>query len=239
MARKLALIVAVALLTSPLLAHADDRTAKSNDDTLRARMAETKDQKSFRTLISNAAEVYSTVTKGAHGEVPQIVLNNARCIGVIPSVMTGALVVGGTHGEGLVSCKEKDNSWSQPATISLNQGSIGLQAGAKSAGLVLFFQTEESVQALKRGNFSLGSDLSVVAGSYDRGVDLGKAGVLVYSRSEGLFAGASVSGSKIGQSQNMLDRYYGEKVDYAALLEGRESPDNREETENLTRLFPK
>jgi lipid-binding SYLF domain-containing protein len=164
--------------------------------------------------------------------------HNALCIGVIPNVMTGAFIVGGTHGEGLVSCKENDNSWSQPATISLNQGSIGLQAGAKTADVVIFFQTKQAVEALKRGNFAFGADVSAVAGTYDSNINTDNAGVLVYTRSEGLFAGASVNGSRVGKEQDMLERYYGEKIDYSALLDGRTAPDSKGYTQSLTKLFP-
>jgi lipid-binding SYLF domain-containing protein len=151
--------------------------------------------------------------------------------------MTGALFIGGTHGEGLASCRDSNDAWSQPAAISLNQGSIGLQAGAKSADLVLFFQDKGAVQALKRGNFALGTDVSAVAGNYDSSVDTSRAGVVVYTRTEGVFAGASVNGSKIGNDQKDLAGYYGKDVDYTALLEGRESPDSSGYTKKLTKLF--
>lgn len=201
-------------------------------------MGETKDQTRFRMLVKDSAEAYMSIAKGSHGEVPKSVLNNALCIGVLPSVMTGAFVVGGTHGEGLVSCKKADNSWSQPATISINQGSIGLQAGAKSADVVMYFQTQQAVKALKSGNFAFSADVSAVAGTYDSQVDVSNAGVLVYTASEGLFVGASVNGSKIGKEQDMLERYYGVKIDYTKLLDGQMEPDSKGYTQNLTKLFP-
>ena len=64
------------------------------------------------------------------------------------------------------------------------------------------------------------------------------AGVLVYTRSEGLFAGASVNGSTLGKKQDMLERYYGEKIDYTALLNGAQLPDSMGYTQSLTKLFP-
>ena len=192
MNKKIALIVALAICC-PLLGHAEDRLAQNQDTAARARMGEIKDQPRFHRMVDEASEVYGAIAKGPHGEVPASVLKNARCIAVLPNVITGALVVGGTHGEGLASCKDSDNRWSQPAPISLNQGSIGLQAGAKSADLVLYFQNNDAVQALKRGNFALGADISAVAGNFDSSVDTSKAGVVVYTRTEGLFAGASVN----------------------------------------------
>ncbi len=217
----------------------ESQTSKVQEADMRASLGENKDQRRFRILVNEASEAYESIAKGSQGEVPKKILNSALCIGVIPSLMTGAFIVGGTHGEGLVSCKDGKGMWTQPATITLNQGSIGLQAGAKSADVVLFFRTREAVEALKRGNFSLGSEISAVAGTYDSEMNQTSAGVVVYSRSEGLFAGASINGSKVGKEQETLERYYGEKIDYSALLDGRQATEGRGFTERLTNLFPK
>jgi lipid-binding SYLF domain-containing protein len=237
MRNKLKIIIAAALCL-PLTALADNRFANNQDQSMRARMGDVKDPSRFQAMINESAEVYDAIAKGAHGEVPMSVLNNARCIAVLPNVVTGALLVGGTYGEGLASCKDSSNVWSQPAPISLKQGSFGLQAGAKSADLLFFFQNKEAVQALKRGNFALGADVSAVAGSYEANVDTSNAGVVVYSRTEGVFAGASVNGAKIGKDQKDLNSYYGRKVDYRNLLEGKVTPDTTGYTDKLTRLFP-
>lgn len=228
----------ILLLNFPLLGLAEDRSAQNLDQPMRARMGDIQDQTNFKKLVDQTSEVYTSIARGPHGEVPASVLNSAKCIAILPNVVTGALVFGGTHGQGLASCKESGNTWSQPAPISLNQGSIGLQAGAKSADLVLFFQSNAAVQALKRGKFVMGTDVSAVAGNYDSKVDTSNAGVVVYTRAEGIFAGASINGSTIGNDQDELASYYGKKVDYAALLEGRESPDSAEFTQKLTKLFP-
>ena len=234
-------IIFTVALSCPLVSFAQSPIALKQEETARARLGEQaqKDQVRFRRMIDVTAEVYEGIAKGAHGEVPATVLKNARCIAVLPNVITGAFVVGGTHGEGLASCKiENGTQWSQPAPITLNQGSIGLQAGAKSADLVLFFQSKDAVQALKRGNFSLGADVSAVAGNYDSNVDTSNAGVLVYTRTEGLFAGASVNGSNVGSDQDDLERFYGKKIEYRDILESRETPDSSGYTTKLTKLFP-
>lgn len=237
MTKKIALFLAL-IVSCPLLGLAEDQRAGNSDESMKARIGEVKDEARFHKIVDEASEAYRSIAKGPHGEVPASVLKSARCIAVLPGMLTGALVVGGTHGEGLVSCRDTNNKWSQPAAISLNQGSIGLQAGAKSADLVMFFQTEEAERALKRGEFSLGTDVSAVAGNYDTTVDTSKAGVLVYSRTEGVFAGASVTGGKMGKDQDELASYYGKKVDYMALLEGKETPDTSGYSKKLTELFP-
>ena len=237
--KKIALILAIAI-SYPIIGLAEDQVAQNQDQDkgTRARLETIKDQSRFHTMVEESMEVYSSIAKGTNREVPASVLRNARCIAVIPNVITGALIVGGAHGEGLASCKDANNSWSQPAAVSLNQGSLGLQAGAKSADLVMYFQSKDAVNALKKGNFAIGSDISAVAGNYDNSVDTSGAGVVVYSRTQGAFAGASVTGSKIGNDKDDLASYYGKKVDYTALLENRETPDSAGVTQKLTKLFP-
>ena len=226
------LLTTLLLLLLPLSAQAADR------DEPRARMGDMKDHPPFHILVDDAHKVYSSIVKGAHGSVPKNVLQNARCIAVLPGVVTGAFVVGGTHGDGLASCKDSDNDWTHPAAITLSQGSIGLQAGVKSADIVLFFQSREAEQALKRGDFTLGTDVSVVAGKFDSDSNLENAGVIAYTHSRGLFAGASVNGSKIGKNQKDLTSYYGREIDYLALLEGKELADAENYSQKLTDLFP-
>jgi lipid-binding SYLF domain-containing protein len=233
------LVLTLAIISiSTLGAFAEDRVTQNAEAATRARIADVKDATRLRAMVDEASGVYGTIVKGPQGEVPQAVLMNARCIAVLPNVLTGALLVGGAHGEGLASCKDSSNKWSNPAPISLNQGSFGLQAGAKSADLVLFFQTAEASAALKRGNFALGADVSAVVGDYGRSVDTSSAGVVAYTRTGGLFAGASINGSKIGKDQSDIAKYYGKAADYAAILEGRQMPDTAEYTRKLTKLFP-
>ncbi len=218
---------------------ADSTKGAETSGELRARMGEIEENLEFRKVIDSATEVYKSFIKGKHGDVPMSVLENSKCIAILPNVVTGALVLGATHGEGLATCRNNGSVWSQPAAISLNQGSIGIQAGAKSADLVLFFQTDQAVEALKRGNFVLGDDVSAVAGKFGAHIDNAPGGVVVYSRTAGLFAGVSVSGSKVSKEQENTKRYFGRDADFAALLEGKDSPDASGYSRHLTDLLPK
>ena len=218
-----------------MYASADTRIA---EESARGRMKETEVNSNFVKMVNQASEVYSTIAKGSHGEVPMSVKAGARCIAVLPNVMTGALVIGGTHGEGLVSCKDAAGAWSQPIPISLNQGSIGLQAGAKSTDLVLYIESKKAEQALKDGSFAIGADVSAVAGKYDAALDVSTAGVVVYSRTNGVFAGASVSGSNIRKDEDQVRNFYGRDVNSNATLNNTEAPDSTLYSKKLTDLFP-
>lgn len=237
MKRKLAVVFALTI-GCPIFAQAENPVNPEPAQPIRARMADVKDQSGFQKMVDLSSEAYGALSKGPHGEVPPSVLKNAKCIAILPNLLTGAVIVGGTHGNGVASCKNSENKWSQPAPISLNQGSIGLQAGGKSADLVLFIQSKQAVQALKNGNFAIGTDISAVAGTFDTSVDTSSAGVIAFNRAEGVFAGASVSGSKIGKDLETLTGYYGKDCSFTALLEGRESPDSSGYTDKLTKMFP-
>jgi lipid-binding SYLF domain-containing protein len=228
-------IVLTALLL-PVVAFAQGQRDSEKGD--RARLADGQQHSSFQMMIDDAAELYRKVVSGPQGEVPDSVLDNARCIALLPGVVTGAFVVGGTYGDGLASCKNENGTWSHPAAITLSKGSIGLQAGMKSADLVLFFQTEQAAQALKRGELTIGSDISAVAGKYGSELNTSGAGVVAYTHNRGLFAGASINGSKIGKNQSDLESYYGKKVDFTGVLEGRELSETTSSSRKLTSLFP-
>jgi lipid-binding SYLF domain-containing protein len=234
----LLLSLAFLSISTSSLVHADDVDHRREEASLRARLGEIKDINHFHRIVDESTEAYRSIVKGPHGEVPASILRDTRCIAVLPGVISGAVLVGGGHGSGLASCKNSDNSWSQPAPVSYNQGSVGFQAGAKSADLVMFFQSRAAVAALKRGDVSMGSEVSAVAGSYDAGTNTAGAGVVVYSRSEGLFAGVSLNGGTLRKDQQDIASYYGKQVDYTELLESRVGPDTSGYTTKLTKLFP-
>ncbi len=230
------LILSITLIF-PIVTFAEQHEKVSKEEVAEIKKEEIKDLVHFHKMIDQSAEVYAAIIKGESKEVPMKIQNDALCVAVLPNVVTAAVVVGGAHGVGLVSCKNADAKWSQPAVLSLNQGNIGLQVGAKSTDVVLFLMNKDAVQSLKNGDFVLGTDLSAVAGNYDSSVDTETAKVIAFTRTEGLFAGAAIGGSKIGKEQADLDSYYGMKVDRVALLEGRVSPDSSNYAEKLTKLF--
>jgi lipid-binding SYLF domain-containing protein len=137
MNKKMAAIFTIAMFL-PLVTYAENRSSSNYDSTSRARLADAQNHSPFQIMVDDATKLYTKVVKGPQGQVPSSVLENARCIAILPNVVTGAFVVGGTHGDGLASCKTNDNKWSHPAAITLSKGSIGLQAGVKSADLVSF-----------------------------------------------------------------------------------------------------
>jgi lipid-binding SYLF domain-containing protein len=77
---------------------------------------------------------------------------------VFPTVGEGALVVGGARGKGHVYVHDK---WT--GNVTMNQVSVGLQAGGKAYSQIIFFKDERALQEFESGSFEFGADASAVA----------------------------------------------------------------------------
>jgi lipid-binding SYLF domain-containing protein len=148
----------------------------------------------------------------------------ARCVAVIPSLVRAGFIVGGRHGDGVVSCRTAPG-WSAPAFISVSGGSAGLQVGVESSDLVMLVMTDRAKTQLFRSDFALGADVSASAGPVGEAAQAGtdapmNAEILSYARSRGLFAGAELSGAVVKQDADALTGVYGDGPDVHAILAG-------------------
>ena len=174
--------------------------------------------------LDAAAQVVQNMTSSK--QIPSSVLGEAKCIAVVPRLTKGGLIIGGEHGNGVVSCRTS-SGWSAPAFITITGGSVGLQAGAEHQDIVLLMN-DRGEQELKQGHWDLGAE-AVAAGptgaSAERSETTGwKAPVLSYSHSSGAYAGANLQGSKIGVDQDLIHNVYGESASFQGILEGQVQP---------------
>lgn len=151
-------------------------------------------------LASNAVRVLKQIEEAPDKAIPQNLLRNAKAIAVIPDVVKAGLIIGGRHGEGLISVKNADGTWSNPSFITLTGGSVGFQAGVSSTDVILVFRTQRGVDGIVNGKFTVGADASAAAGPVGRSAQAStdaqlKAEIYSYSRSRGLFAGVALDGS--------------------------------------------
>lgn len=172
-----------------------------------------------------ATAVLDEMLRAPDKEMPADMLRNAYAVAVLPSVIKAGLLIGGRHGQGVLSVKGR-NGWSDPAFITLTGGSLGLQAGVSSTDVLLIFRSEEGVKSLIYGKFLLGTDIAVAAGPVGRnaqaGTDAGlKAEVYAWSRSRGLFAGLSLQGASLKIDHEANRAIYGSEASAATILHGR------------------
>jgi lipid-binding SYLF domain-containing protein len=136
------------------------------------------------------------------------------------------VIVGGRHGEGVMSVKRAaDGRWSPPAFFTVGGGSVGLQLGGQVVDLVLLVMTDPGVESLLKSETTLGGDASVTAGPkslHDAATTDGtfKAETFSYARSSGFFAGASFEGATVQPDGSAIRTLYGAQADSRDVLLG-------------------
>jgi len=175
---------------------------------------------------AEAANVLTEIMNIPESDIPEELMARAHGIAVIPHVVKGAFGIGGQWGKGLMSQRNEDGSWSQPAFIEIGGGSFGLQIGLQASDIVLVFADESGIKGLLKGKVKLGADASAAAGPVGRNAEVGtdvllRSGVLAYSRSKGLFAGISLDGSVITINDDANHKVYGKDVTGEQILLGK------------------
>jgi len=165
-----------------------------------------------------------------HG-IPDAIMDGAKCIAVVPSMLKASFVFGANYGKGVATCRT-GTGWSAPVFFKVEGGSFGFQAGGQASDLVLIIRTEDGMQHLLASKFKLGGDASAAAGPVGRDAqamtDLTlRAQVLTYSRARGLFLGVSVSGGVIHQAEGDTQAFYQKPLTFRTILSG-ETPAPKE-----------
>jgi len=169
--------------------------------------------------LQNAAKVMQEVLD-IPDDIPQDLLNKARCVVVMPSVLKAAFVVGGSYGRGAMVCrtgKDFAGPWGAPAMYALEGGNIGLQIGGEATDFVLLVINDRGVDSLLRTKVKLGADASVAAGPKGRTAAADtdaymRSEILAYSRARGVFAGVSLEGSTLRPDNDGNRDLYGRKI---------------------------
>ena len=165
---------------------------------------------------------------GIQENIPPDLLEKAECVIVIPSMVNVAVGIGGSYGRGAMVCragKAFDGAWGAPAMYTIEGGSVGLQLGGQSTDLVLLVMNPRGVNALLSSKVKLGGNASVAAGPKGRAVEAAtdasmRAEILSYSRSRGLFAGVSLSGTSLRPDDKATAVVYGRKLTARRIVTG-------------------
>ncbi len=163
--------------------------------------------------VRDAIEIVREFSVIPENEIPPSILKNAQGIAIIPGVIKVGFIIGGNYGTGVISVRDRNGLWTNPAFITFTGGSLGWQIGVQSTDVILVFKSRKSVENITAGKFTIGADASVAVGPVGRqasaGTDIGlKAEIYSYSRSRGLFAGIALQGSAIEiDYEGILDFY--------------------------------
>ena len=181
-----------------------------------------------KTVIANrieaARQVLTEIEATPDKAIPNKIMQQAKCVGVFPSVKKGAFLLGAEYGQGVVSCRTPQG-WSAPAFIRIAGGSFGFQLGAQSIDLVLVAVNDRGFQDLLKNKFKLGGDASAAAGPIGRDSQAAtdwkmSAELLTYSRAKGLFAGIDLNGAVVDQNIDATRTFYGTAYPFEQLLKG-------------------
>jgi lipid-binding SYLF domain-containing protein len=161
-------------------------------------------------------------------QVPEDLIRKASGVAIIPGMLKGGFIIGGSYGKGVV-LKHAGNAWNGPAFISLTAGSLGLQIGGESIDLILVIVGEKAMNAFMQNKFKLGADLALAAGPIGGHASAAteitlKGGIYSYSRSKGAFAGISLEGAAVSHQPELNKEYYGTTGSAPVILEGKVSP---------------
>lgn len=172
--------------------------------------------------VQQAASIMRRFKSMPEREIPRHVLRDARGLAIL-TVTKGGFIWSGRGGHGVVVARTK-HGWSGPSFIRTGGVGFGAQIGAEVTEYVLVLNTPAAVQAFaKDACIELGGSLSVAAGPMGRNAEAGvtpMAAVYTYSRSQGLFAGASLEGSVLGTNKKANQHYYHAQISADSILRG-------------------
>jgi lipid-binding SYLF domain-containing protein len=189
--------------------------------------ADTKDKQKQEDRLKNSATVMDEILH-VPDNIPQDLLDKAKCVIVIPSVVKAAFIVGGSYGRGTLVCrsgKTLSGAWGAPAMVVLEGGSIGFQIGGEATDFVLLVMNEHGVNSLLHSKVKIGGDISAAAGPVGRTAEANtdaylRAEMLTYSRARGLFAGISLDGASLRPDDDGNEALYGRKISGSEIVQG-------------------
>lgn len=177
-------------------------------------------------IVNQSANILRDFRKMPEKGIPGRILRDAKGLAII-SVLKVGFGFSGKGGQGVVIART-DNGWSGPSFIGTGGAGWGAQIGAQVTDFVFVLNTNRAVRAFsKDGNVTIGAEASAAAGPVGRDANVGvtpTAAIYTYSRSKGLFAGASLEGAVIATQKTANERYYGRPVHAIDILAGEVTP---------------
>jgi lipid-binding SYLF domain-containing protein len=133
--------------------------------------------------------------------IPPGIWQQARAVMILNQFKAG-FILGVKGGYGVLMVKRPGGHWSLPVLIDASEASLGLQIGAKSIETVCIITDDATPRLLFTSQYNIGVDAKAVAGPRSAEYENDArttfiAPVLVYSRSVGLFAGATVKAGHV------------------------------------------
>lgn len=154
--------------------------------------------------------------------VPASVLARAKAI-VITNQFKAGFIFGVKEGYGVIMVKKPSGEWSLPVLLSAGEASVGLQLGASSIETIFIITDDATPRLLFKQRFRVGVDAKAVIGpkaaeAQNPEYKIIDAPVLVYTRSAGVFAGATIKAGYISRNDDANFSLYNTQYTLPELL---------------------
>lgn len=169
-------------------------------------------RKDYVTRIESCEAILREFMLRPNTAIPSDILKRARGLIIVNQVKAG-IIFGVKDGYGVVMVKRPDGTWSVPAFVNAGEASLGLQLGATTVETVYVIMDDQTPRLLFNQRFNVGADAKAVAGprvadaeSYNRAILA--TPVLVYNKTAGLYAGATVKAGYLSRNDNANRAFY-------------------------------
>ncbi len=174
--------------------------------------------------VKAAGTILQAIQAAPDHRIPDEVLASAACVAVVPSMLNGGFVLGLRYGRGVATCRTA-KGWSAPTFFMVKGGSFGLQFGGQAVDVIMLVMNDGGMANLISSKFKLGGQASFAAGPVGRQAAAEtdwkmRAQVLCYSRSRGVFAGATLEHGTIQLDKDSTRAFYGHMVRFKTSLGG-------------------
>lgn len=156
--------------------------------------------------------------------IPPQVLQRAKALIILNQFKAGVLL-GVKDGYGVIMVRRLDNSWSIPVLLRAGEASLGLQLGANAVESIYVINDPNIPRALFKQRFNIGVDAKAVAGpkaaqkeAYNEAIL--SAPILAYTKSVGLYAGATVKAGHVSRDDTANFVLYNTRYTMPELLYG-------------------
>lgn len=181
--------------------------------------ADNRDMLDATVLVQEAADAVAAMKTNPEAAA---LLQQAKGIYVVPDYAEGGIVVGGASGNGVMSA-HNNGTWTSPTFYDIASVSAGAQVGFTAGPVVMLLMTDQAINDFKAGgDFSLAASAgyTMVDASGGGQVSTDGSDVIVWSDTQGIYAGLTAAASDISWDEDANDGYYGVDVDASQVIDG-------------------
>lgn len=189
-------------------------------------------------LVDRATMVYKGFLVDPNMDWFKRNVNQARGIFIVPQMLRGGFIVGGSGGRGVLLAQDPNTAkWSSPAFYSIGSLSLGFQAGADTSEIILLIMTDRGLNAMLSTDYKIGADVAIAAGPVGASAKAQTADILAFGRSQGVYGGVSIEGAAITPLDEWNRQYYGNAVQLYDILITQKS--SNKQADRLRQILPK